>query len=636
MPDPANLLSVFHSCLAVATMLLAAFGLGRAITRGLGCNDDDVLSMAVWSVATGLLAAGMVLMGLGLAGCLYRPVLGVLTLTAGFWGLGELMHEGRKRSSRPLETPTVRTASREWAPPPWACRVALTMAVVAAGSSFVSALAPPTAGDALCYHLELPKLFLARHSIDFIPDHENSTFPLLVEMWYLWAMALEGGVAAQLVHWSLGVLLALATTMLARAVVGRAWGWTAGCAALLVPGVSNEMAAPLNDVALTVYCALAVAAWHRVAIYEDRPRWTVMAGLMLGAALGIKFLALAICLALATATAWLAWRARPRRAALLRAAAVAAVVACAIGGPWYARAAWCRGNPVYPFFHERLTGAGRDTLPASKAALGREPWMLALAPWEVTMHPERFGGRGHQLGALFLAVLPGLWAARVVRGMRPLLAIAAVYACTWFFLRQNVRFLFPIVPLMLVGVAWVWHECFRMPLWPRRIAIVCMLAITGVGAVAPLARTREHWAVAMGWESRDKYLYEHEPTYAAAKTAEAFLPADARVLSQEHRAFYFPGELTRENAYRRRTQYDRAMASPFDLPHELKQRGFTHLLLAEAEAGGIRYNATLSRLVTACLASPAGNAFSCLCDYRVPDADGVLRRYRLLEIRKTD
>ena len=41
--------------------------------------------------------------------------------------------------------------------------------------------APPTAGDALYYHLALPKQWLAAHELTFVPDHEKSTFPLLVE-----------------------------------------------------------------------------------------------------------------------------------------------------------------------------------------------------------------------------------------------------------------------------------------------------------------------------------------------------------------------------------------------------------------------------------------------------------------------
>ena len=38
--------------------------------------------------------------------------------------------------------------------------------------------------------------FLADHAVRFLPDSDNSTFPLLAEMWYAWALALDGPVAA--------------------------------------------------------------------------------------------------------------------------------------------------------------------------------------------------------------------------------------------------------------------------------------------------------------------------------------------------------------------------------------------------------------------------------------------------------
>ena len=39
-----------------------------------------------------------------------------------------------------------------------------------------------TAGDALCYHLELPKRFLQDGGLTFRPNDDNITFPLLAEM----------------------------------------------------------------------------------------------------------------------------------------------------------------------------------------------------------------------------------------------------------------------------------------------------------------------------------------------------------------------------------------------------------------------------------------------------------------------
>ncbi|MEX2560791.1 MAG: phospholipid carrier-dependent glycosyltransferase, partial [Pirellulales bacterium] len=413
------MLESLTSTVAVASIAAAAFGLGRPLLRGLAVGDDDALATGVWSVALGLVCGATLLAVLGLAGLLYKPVIAVLTLVAGAWGLVELVRAlerhrdshsiERTRASRPFEPP-----HDEGPLPPgaWFSRIQLGVAGLAAAGALVAALAPPTAGDALCYHLELPRTFLREHALVYLPDSDNCTFPLLIEMCYLWALALDGGVAAQLVHWAFGILLALATTVMARPILGKAWASSAGCLVLLVPGVTNQMTAPLNDVGLAAFTTLALAAWWRAAVDDDDSRWYLVAGLVLGGALGAKYLALVFALALAAAGLWLWWRQPGRRRQMLVGAAGMAVIAVSVSGLWYVRSAWHRGNPVYPFFHEQLGGQTPPDPGDGKLALGRNPLALPAAPWQLTLFPERFGGRGHQVGALFLATLPALLVCR--------------------------------------------------------------------------------------------------------------------------------------------------------------------------------------------------------------------------------
>jgi len=640
------MLETLMSLLAVASIAAAAYGLGRPLVRGLGVAGDDALAVGVWSLAAGLVTAGLALVALGLVGLLSKAIIGVLTLAAGFWGLGELsraylMRDEQRRLGRPgpPAAPPGESAEPNWRQPPrWLARGLVALAGVAAVGALIAAAAPPTAGDALCYHLELPKRFLSQYAIVHLPDHDNSTYPLLVEMWYLWALALDGGVAAQLVHWGLGLLLALATVLLATPIVGREWGKCAGCLVLLVPGVSNQMTAPLNDVGLAAFTTLALAAWRRAAVEDDDPHWFLLAGWMLGAALGAKHLALLFAAAAGLAAVWHAWRQGERRRRLFAGLASMAVVAISVSGVWYLRAAWHHGNPVHPFFQEhlgrpQLAGRERPTLPADKTPLGRGPLALAPAPWQITMHPERFGGRAHQLGLLFLATMPGLLFCRRLRGVGMLLIISAGYFAGWFLMRQNIRFLLPLAPLLCVPVVWVWIESRRLPRAPATIVALVSTAIVACGAAVSAARCTNRLAVALGWENRGQYLQRHEPTFQAARWANALLPPEARILSQEHRAFYFHARLTRENIYRRQTDYDRGISTPDDLARRLRADGFTHLLLAESlNDSGVHYNDTLSRLAN--LAPPgAESPFEVLTDYEFSDGDEAVRRYRLVALK---
>ena len=635
------------SLLALAVIALASYGLGRPIVRGLGVGEDDGLSIGVWSVATGLIVAGMLLAALGLVGGLYPSLIGVLSLGACFWGVGQLLSERRGRhDGAPTAELHLSDPPHEWQPAPWPDPARwmtggiLSLAGLACLGSLVAAMAPPTAGDALCYHLELPKRFLADRSIGYLPYSENSTYPLLVEMWYLWGLALDGGVAAQLVHWGLGVLLGLATVVLATPIIGRSWAWIAGSVVVLVPGVNNQMTAPLNDVALALLTTLAMAAWWRAVVAGRSRRWFVLAGLAAGGAVGTKYVAALFAAAVAITAVWAFCRKPRQRRRLVQGAAIVAVVAVSVGGLWYVRAAWYRGNPVYPFLSEVLSGndpgvaENHQTLPKSKSPLGRRPLGALAAPWHVTMHPERFGGRGHQLGVLLLAAVPGLLFARRLRGLGTLLAVGLVYCMLWYLLRQNVRFLLPVVPLLGVAAVWVWIEMRRFPVLPRLVAGATFAATLAACAALPPARCVDQMAVAFGLEPREDYLLRHEPTWQAADLSNLWFGPDAHLFSQDYRAFYFQCRVTRENVYRQRTHYDRKIADPAQFSRTLREAGFTHVLLAENVGEcGIQYDPTLSRLAEAQWSAGAGDSLLKLADYRFQDADGGVRRYRLVMLR---
>ncbi|MGH7192944.1 MAG: hypothetical protein ACREJM_05330, partial [Candidatus Saccharimonadales bacterium] len=398
---------------------------------------------------------------------------------------------------------------------------------------------------------------------------------------------------------------------------------------------------------LAAFTTLALAAWWRAAIDQEHPRWYVLAGLLAGGALAIKYLALLYLCAAAIATL-IAVARRGCWRSLIAGGASAAVIAATICGPWYLRSAWLTGNPVYPFFIDVISRARPPSLFSEHAAdrtLFRIPHSaprissaphsaltFALTPWQLTMHPERFGGRGHQLGILFLATLPGLLFCRRLRGLRTLLLTCLLYFVAWHLLRPNVRFLLPIVPPLCIAVAWVWMEWRLLPATPRR-CLGCLTAIvllTGA-AIAPL-RARDRWPVALGIETREAYLSRCEPSYQAAAWANALLTPDACILSQEQRAFYFNTRVARENVYRRRTRYDRRLASPDLLSPTLRAEGFTHLLLAEGLDGTVHYNSTLSRLADQAFAM-GRDTLECLAEYESEDSEGAVRRYRLIALR---
>lgn len=626
--------------LAFATIVVATWSVGHASLRQLGGArlQSDAGSGLVWELALGLLAWGTLFTALGLVGLLYAGAIQGLTLAAAAWGFVEL-----RRARQDSTAASAAMATTNDPLPRWLGGLCAACAVVAAAASFLAALAPPLAGDALCYHLELPKRFLADHSLTFFRDNDNATFPLLTEMWFCWGLAVDGPIAAQLMHWLCGVVTAGAAYTLAVPYVGRAWGFAAAAVTLLAPGINNQMTAPLNDVALAMFTTLALSAWLRATTDADRTvraKWLQLLGLMLGGALAVKYTALVFAAMLSVVVAATIQRLRPSfRVEWIRGVGTAAVIAAVVACPWYLRAAYHRGDPLYPFLTAQPTEGAPSTFPESKRPLGRGLGALIEAPWAMTMEPERFGGRAHQLGPLFLAFVPCLAIAARRRELRALIVVAALYGAACVVLRQNVRFLFPLVPILAVIVAAALRDIAAWEPAPRRIAFAALGTLVLFITAIPVARMRSTAAVAVGLESREAFLIRREPTFAAADWINHNLPADSRVLSQEQRAFYFAPNWTRENVYRRHTGYNHpTFGSTTPLETDLKAAGFTHLFLAEKPTDDLAsnapsgYDATLSTLADTAMAARPESGPQLVREWR-SEVDGETRRYRLLLLR---
>jgi hypothetical protein len=623
----------FLSLLAVVLIAFAALGIGRPLLDRLRLGELDCLTTVVWSLALGMLAAGGALGMLGLLGFLQEPVIGVLTLAAAFCGAGEAvsMQLPVWRDGRFHESQFPRDDAPELGDGPNRAlvRFAFGLAGVAALGSLVAALAPPTATESVCHQLELAKRFLMERRLVNLPDHPGASQNVFGELWFVWALALNGGVAAQLVHWGFGILSALAGVVLAKPIVGRRWAWIAGCTVLLIPGFSVVMGAGLSDTPNCCFVTLAMAAAMR-AVDEGSKRWFIAAGLMLGAACQSGVAGLVFTAAILAVLIMVSVRRLEKRRLVLRGAAVSFVVAAALCSVWCARACW------HGQLSEALASSSADLAALQSSVTGIEPGRSGLVflsdPWPITKHSDKLSGRTFQLGPLFLLVLPGLIFARRLRGLNFLLSVTVAYGVLGMFCCPEFRLLLPVIPCLAVPVVWQFHELRRLPGLSRGLCAAVLGGVAFAGALAPWRDCGQKLAVVTGLETRASYLFRREPTFAAAVLTSEASGRDIHILSEEARAFYFNGRVTSEHVYRKRTSYDRQLATNGEFSRQLRAAGFTHLFLVEP-SGAVsgQYDSTLSRLVDAELALGLKQLI-CLSDERFTDHDGT-RRYRLIMVQ---
>jgi len=498
----------------------------------------------------------------------------------------------------------------------------------------LASLKPVTDGDALCYHLQVPKFFLIQGGVGFEPDLHETIYPLGVEMLYAVGLECGGPVACRVIEWVLGMVLAAGTMALARPFLGARFWW-AGVVVLAVPAVSNGMSAPLNDVALAASGVAAILAWVRFLDRPD-PGRALLAGAAAGLAIGIKYPALILAailgfgllvrslrLAGVGSCKWLLW------------AGLYALGVVALGGVWYLRSYVHTGNPVFPYFKEFFGGAGlAEVLDPIKRPLRPTIWNLLTALGPMTLEPDRFDSLAHEFGPIFLLFLPALLLVRAPRRLWLLLGVAYLFLIVALTQRQSMRFVLLALGPFAVGVAELVDRWGRRGGLPGRILVGIFVAVMGMQTVLAAVRARGAVAYLVGGESAARYLERVEPTFRVGRWTAAHLPADARLIGQDHRGFYFPRAYTMELAHRRRTGLGGSGETAGQIVDRLRKRGFTHLLLCPpADSRAVEFDPTLEGLLAGWL-----RWHEPVYHEELKDQDGVRRQYEIYDLasRRTE
>ncbi len=652
-----------------AFLATVGLGVGRRVLDALGQSPEhpvDAIALAT-PMGLGLLSLGVLTLGtLGWLTPVGLAVLLAVAIELGFLRAIRTLGDAWKRMIPPQADADQ--------PPLIAARVvAICLALGLLGTAAV-ATAPVTDGDALCYHLQVPKVFLNAHAAGFDPDLHETVYPLSTELLYAIALEFRGPVACRWIQWFLGLTLAASVTAMARPSLNHR-AWWAGAIVLLAPAISNGMSAPLNDVALAAFGAAAILAWTRLL---DRPSdgSAIVAGLLAGLAAGVKYPALVL---IALMGGWLLLKSlrgsgrtgrstaddrslsrkpgKPARrsgsppdsgaicqaesrthesgdvpfgsdaqTSWPRLAAIYATAAILAGGGWYWRAFIYTGNPVYPFFRQMFGGAGLDeVLDPIKRPMAVTAWNLLTGLVPLTIHPDRFDSFSHQFGPVFLLFLPVALLERPGRRVLGLAVLGYLFLMLCLTQRQSMRFvLIALAPMSVTVAHGLSAWCDRRSL-PSRLVAAMLLIVLGLEAGLAVARARHVASVLAGRESSESFLARREPTFEVGRWASANLPAGARLIGQDHRGFYIPRPYTMELAHRRRTGLGRRGERPDQIVERLRSEGFTHLMLCPpVPENAVEFDPTLGRLLAPWLAhrQPV---------YRrdLTDGDGVRRRYAI-------
>lgn len=223
-------------------------------------------------------------------------------------------------------------------------KLILWIILILAAVNLIGALGPELGFDALWYHLTLPKLFLLQHRIMHIPGGllYYSDMPKLTEMLYVSALSFGNEILAKLVHFSFGVLTAIAVYRLSRKFLQKKLSLIA---VLVFYGnlvVSWQSTTAYIDLVRTFFEIMAL--WGFINFEEKREkRWLVESAVILGLAVSTKLIALGSLFIFAVLII-LVERKVTKNILLY------VFTSLLIASPWFIFSFLQTGNPIYPLF----------------------------------------------------------------------------------------------------------------------------------------------------------------------------------------------------------------------------------------------------------------------------------------------
>ncbi|HZO33158.1 MAG TPA: glycosyltransferase family 39 protein, partial [Chloroflexota bacterium] len=292
--SPWVLASHLFAVVMLVGLLWLGTALGLRVVRVLGVSDALGLEVLLFAVGLGLGGLAYLVLACGFLGLLQPWVLAALLAVLAIVLRAELVE---LMAALPTLGRAWLAQRSELRREP-VLRLTVPLAELLVALIAVRALAPPTAYDALMYHLEGPRQFLQLGRLAPLVEPHPANMPFTVQMLYLLGLAFGSDELPSLLHLSLAVLLGLTTFSFGRRFFGARVGWLAAAILLSAPTVAFYAPVANIDFGWAFFDFLAVyafAIWTR----DRRTHWLTLAGLAAGLTLGSKYLGLLTCSALA-------------------------------------------------------------------------------------------------------------------------------------------------------------------------------------------------------------------------------------------------------------------------------------------------------------------------------------------------
>ncbi len=462
---------------------------------------------------------------------------------------------------------------------------------------------PPIGFDSLVYHLEVPREILRQGGQVFFPDNIYAYFPQLGEMLFLYGLGIAGDSAAKLFHALFGILLCLAIFGFSRKHLSSRWAFLAAMLFVTVPSVVQTLPFAYVDLPFTLYVFLALVGVLEY-FHSRSSVWLFVAGIMAGGAWATKYTGMQVVFLLMLVI--LAEHLFARRKEIPVAVIVIPAVAFLMFLPYLVRTWVATGWPFFPFQLANLPLNPEINWDAERSGLYMdflsfygatgETYSVVdrlLAPLLVFVNARfwKFEAYDGMIGPVFLLVPLLLFRTYKPRDVKLIILFSLSYFYYWASTTLQVRFLFPVLPMLAFLLAFALSQLSR---WRAKLltglVIVLMLVSLTLGVrenltARPWNSSERPWSYWAGNETREEFWRRRIQIYPIYEEANRRLGPDDVVylVDMRHIGYLLECRWRADFIFQRWNLIgllDSSTTAP-ELAQKLLDQGITHLMIDE-------------------------------------------------------
>lgn len=457
----------------------------------------------------------------------------------------------------------------------------------------VNTLTPPWDYDALLYHLEVPRQFLAEGRIAFHPEIFESAYPFLGEMLFVVGIVAQAESLAKLINLTYAILFILSTYSFAVRFFNREVALTAAGIMVSTPIIvvwATWVSIDYAWAAFEFWALYAICLWL-AGQKQDARKWLTLSGVLSGLAASTKYISLPVLLIVVILLFWKSMQGSKQPfAAAARNLWTFGASAGLVMSLWYIKNWIWTGNPIYPLL---FGGAGWDPLKnqlftqeyMNTFGMGRNLLDFFLLPYNVYAHGDRFAALPWEF------IHPLLWLAFLFPFLKKSKeqSIVSIYVFLyyiwWFLGSQLIRFLLPVSAFLAILAGAVLD---RFPLLLRntfRLTLIVGLAVFSFVYQLTVLQNSGTFSYVMGWVSADEILQTFVDDYRVKQFIQRSLSEQERALFLwDGRGYYCDSRCRPDHTQSLAVRLTLQSPDPQQLADDLQADGITHLMLSSTDA----------------------------------------------------